>query len=504
MLTAIIKGHQQGPLRRAGSISLVILFTLSMGNLMYAAAGPPYQATGVKVGEVDQSSAIVWTRLTRVSQRSKTGYVLNARDVFGETDKKPPKFFEGVNLEEMHGAVPGMPGQVRLSYSAKGKPGKSVVSDWTRVNDDRDYTHQFKLTGLQPKTDYTYTVESRAGVNSAQGASVEGRFATAPAANDPSRVMFTVVTGQKYQNRDREDGHQIFSVMAEMKPDFFVHTGDIVYMNKGWITNGASAGAVDRARHQWHRIHGLEPQKEFYRNVPAYMMKDDHDIGQNDCHPGKGLDGFSFKRGIEVFEEQVPVGDRPYRTRRWGKDLQIWIMEGRDFRSANNIPDGPGKTIWGEEQIKWLQDSVKSSDAAFKILISPTPLVGPDRASKGDNHANKTFDYEGKRIRKWIQKEASELFLICGDRHWQYVSVHPETGIREYSCGSTTDQHAGGWSLGFIEEYHRYLNVIGGFLSVTAERVDGKPNLVFRHHDVEGRLRYVERHDEKGLVRKGG
>ena len=50
-----------------------------------------------------------------------------------------------------------------------------------------------------------------------------------------------------------------------------------------------------------------------------------------------------------------------------------------------------------------------------------------------------------------------------------------------------------GRSHGFIEEYHRYLNVIGGFLSVTVERVDGKPNIVFRHHDVEGRLRYVDR-----------
>ena len=36
-------------------------------------------------------------------------------------------------------------------------------------------------------------------------------------------------------------------------------------------------------------------------------------------------------------------------------------------------------------------------------------------------------------------------------------------------------------------------------LSVITECVDGKPNLVFRHHDVEGRRRYVERHDEKGL-----
>jgi len=483
------------------SMSIAVAIIMGLGNAAFANGGPPYQASGVKVGEVDQTSAIVWTRLTKTSERRKAGYVLNSNDLFGETDDEPQKFFEGVNLEEMHGAVTGLPGEVRLSYSEKTNPSGAVVSDWVSVDNDRDYTHQFKLTGLKPKTEYAFKVESRASAQSSRGALVEGRFATPPEADDPARVMFTVVTGQKYQNRDREDGHQIFSVMAEMKPDFFVHTGDIVYMNGNWIENGAPEGAVDRARHQWSRIHGLEPQKEFYRVVPAYMMKDDHDIGKNDCYPGKGLKGFSFEQGIKVFEEQVPSGDTPYRTRRWGKNLQVWMMEGRNYRSPNNIPDGPGKTIWGEEQIKWLQDSVKSSDAAFKILISPTPLVGPDRSNKGDNHANETFAYEGNRIRKWIQEEVPELFLVCGDRHWQYVSVHPETGVREYSCGSTTDKHAGGWSLGFIEEYHRYLNVIGGFLSVIVERVDGKPNLIFRHHDVEGRLRYVERHDEKGLLR---
>ena len=31
----------------------------------WAAPGPPYQATGFKVGEVTDTSAIVWTRLTR-------------------------------------------------------------------------------------------------------------------------------------------------------------------------------------------------------------------------------------------------------------------------------------------------------------------------------------------------------------------------------------------------------------------------------------------------------
>ena len=66
-------------------------------------------------------------------------------------------------------------------------------------------------------------------------------------------------------------------------------------------------------------------------------------------------------------------------------------------------------------------------------------------------------DFRGLKrvILQWIHDEAPELFVVCGDRHWQYVSVHPETGVREYSCGSTTDKHAGGWSRGFIEEYHR-------------------------------------------------
>lgn len=38
------------------------------------------------------------------------------------------------------------------------------------------------------------------------------------------------------------------------------------------------------------------------------------------------------------------------------------------------------------------------------------------------------------------------------------------------------------------------LNVIGGFLAVTVDRVDGLPDIVFRHHDVAGGIRYVERH----------
>ncbi|MHC4557411.1 MAG: hypothetical protein ACYS80_08915, partial [Planctomycetota bacterium] len=53
------------------SITKVILIVLILVNLGYGKAfsGGPYQATGIKIGEVTDKSAILWTRLTRHPER---------------------------------------------------------------------------------------------------------------------------------------------------------------------------------------------------------------------------------------------------------------------------------------------------------------------------------------------------------------------------------------------------------------------------------------------------
>ena len=197
---------------------------------------------------------------------------------------------------------------------------------------------------------------------------------------------------------------------------------------------------------------------------------------------------FTFKQGLEISPQQVPMGKSTYRTRRWGKELQIWMVEGRDFRSANNAPDGTKKTIWGAEQMVWFKKTVAASDAAFRVLISPTPIVGPDRDNKRDNHSNKVFMHEGDQLRAFIAKQKN-MVVVCDDRHWQYLSIHPKTGVREYSCGPASNQHAAGWSQSdFRKDIHQYLNVTGGFLSDTVERQAGKLKLTFRWHDVNGKV----------------
>jgi alkaline phosphatase D len=385
----------------------------------------------------------------------------------------------------MEGAVPGAPGNVRVVYRQKADEQHQKATDWSAVDPARDFTRQFTLNDLQPNTEYAYRVECRAGPREPAGPTVEGTFRTAPAPDDPARVVFAVVTGQAYGDRDDPGGYRAYRAMLRLKPSFFVHTGDIVYYDGSLPV----AQNVAQARHHWHRMYSLPTQVEFHRQVSSYFIKDDHDAWQNDCWPtmqNNKMGQFTFDQGLAIFLEQVPMGRLTYRTVRWGKDLQVWMVEGRDFRSSNRTPDGPDKTIWGAEQKAWFKRTVQQSDASFCVLISPTPLVGPDRTNKGDNHANKAFTHEGDELRKFIGEQAN-LVTVCGDRHWQYFSVHPETGVREYSCGPISDAHAGGWKQeDFVPTHHRYLNVIGGFLTATVQRVEGTPTLTFRHYAVDG------------------
>lgn len=447
--------------------------------LLFVALSPSYsqekvsvhQANGIKIGEVEATSAIVWTRLTKKANRNRSGMA------WGNSSEIP----EGKSLSDMEDSVEGAPGQVRVAWSGSG--GDSSETEWLEVNPDEDFIRQVQLKGLTPGSKYELTVSSRDGEGEA-GQSVSGSFTTAPDRNDAAKVRFQVVTGQEYSRRDDDEGgHKIYVQMLKQEPNFFVHTGDIVYYD--FKRSDPKATNEELARFKWNRMYSLPFQREFHNHVASYFIKDDHDTVKNDCWPKQSYGDLTWDQGLRLFREQVPMGEKTYRTIRWGKDLQVWLVEGRDFRSPNPDPDGPQKTIWGTEQKKWFFDTVEKSDATFRILISPTPVVGPDRGNKNDNHANKGFTHEGNEIRSFIAKQKN-MIVICGDRHWQYVSVDPDTGVREYSCGPTSKAHAGGFSENNRSSMHQYLKVQGGFLTVEIDREKDKAKATFYHHGVDG------------------
>ncbi len=477
---------------KSGAVVFLSMFLLLGAGNVNAADARPFMATGFKICEVEAERAIIWTRLTREARRASEfnpqpdvfyihpetgGLVPRGR---GRRSRKPIVIWpDGYDINTIDGAVPGIEGEVRVSYRRDDSEDAWIQTDWARVDRDQDFTRQIQLDRLKPATTYDLRVESRK--DGLSGQMLEGGFRTAPPKDISAKIVFTVVTGQGNNGQESSRGFQIYRQMQKLNPDFFVHTGDIFYYD-------SRAKTLPLARWHWQRVFSFRNTFDFHLKVPSYFMKDDHDTWMNDCWPGqetKCMGECTFEQGKAVCLEQVGMGEHTWRTARWGKDLQIWMVEGRDYRSPNPDPDGPGKTIWGDQQKKWFFETVKASDATFKILMSPTPVVGPDRDRKNDNHANAGFATEGKEIREFLASQKN-MVVVCGDRHWQYVSVDDETGVREYSCGPASDGHAGGWKQDDVRPEHRYLNVVGGFLAGVVERVNGKPSLTFRHYSVDG------------------
>jgi alkaline phosphatase D len=453
---------------------------LASADLLSAAEAGPHQATGTRVGEVDQTSAIIWTRLTRHPQRNNAGIVFP--DKVDRRNNRPTS----VPVEQIEGACPGMAGRVRLRYGVREDPSDGVETPWVDITEATDYIHQFKLSGLKPDCAYHYVAQATSSGDSQAHSEFGGRFSTAPAPATPSDFRFCVMTCQGYPDRDHPDGHPIYPSMLALQPKFVVMTGDLVYYD----SNEPRALTPALARLHWQRMFSLPRLVAMMRNASSYWLKDDHDTLSDDSWPGMKAGELAFAQGQKIFRQQAPIGEAGYRTFRWGRDLQIWFTDGRDFRSPNTMPDGPQKTIWGTEQKAWFKRTVQASDATWKVLVSPTPLVGPDRKNKNDNHSNAGFAHEGHEIRQWLKANVPKnFFVVCGDRHWQYHSIHPTAGTQEFSVGAASDSHAGG-TPGENKDYHRFHRVKGGFLSVELRPEGRQSRIAFQLRDVNGKVVY--------------
>lgn len=464
---------------RLASFILFLAFILFFSGILHAQE--VYFTTGFKIAEVRPDEVRIWTRLCGQAQPNPIVHERKEK-VF----RHPLNFDENMPVEQMDGAVKGAEGYVR-AILVRGDERKE--SKWKKVNAKDDFTAQIAFENLQAHTHYELILEGKASRNSNNISRVEGTFTTPPEADAIVPVQFTTSTCQYFWSfDDKTIGFKTYASMTKLQPDFFVQTGDYVYYDKP----GPFANTVEKARHKWHAMDSRPSLKEFYQKTPIYMVKDDHDLLSDDVDPETEDYGkLSFEDGLKIWYENVAVEDKPYRTFRWGKDVQIWLVEGREFRTPNDVADGPQKSIWGDTQKEWFQKTLNQSDVTFKILFSATPIVGPDREKKTDNHANQAFETEGNWLRSLLAKQ-DNLFVVNGDRHWQYVSEDAETSLIEFGSGPVSNEHVQGWDPNDKRPEHRYLNLIGGFLGVKVFREGEQANIEFTHYDVDGNALHEE------------
>jgi len=418
------------PTFRLSQIVLIPTVAVGWSLMARSARAEIAHLEGEMAGEVSTTSVILQSRLT------------------------------GPKLDE-NGDVPGAEGVGRFEVAEVRDFKGSICTPWIKANPTYDYIVKSKVTGLEPGTRYYYRLVFGADPEHVDRGPTR-TFRTNPGRDAAARTSFVVVTGMNYaffhfgrggkaqtayQGDDKHLGYPALAAILKLKPDFFVGTGDNVYYDhpaKGRAKTPAEM------RKKWHEQFVQPRYVELFAEVPTYWEKDDHDHRYNDCD-NTGDKPPSSELGIQIFREQVPVVDPndpdavTYRTFRVSELLQIWLVEGRDYRSPNRMPDGPEKTIWGTRQREWLQRTLLGSDAAVKVLISPTPMVGPDDAYKKDNHTNLGgFRREGTALFAWAKANGfleKGLCFVCGDRHWQYHAIHP-SGFEEFSCGALVDANS--------------------------------------------------------------
>lgn len=401
-------------------LSLTLVF-------LSAAQGRIFHAQGELAGEVTQTTAILQSRLTA-----------------------------GPGLED--GDVPGAAGWGKFEYADSADFSTANQTEWLEAQAGNDYIIRTQLRGLQPGRRYFYRLVFGRERSQTQTGPVR-TFKTLPARDQPVRVRLVVgncmnyaffFDGPKGDGRnaradaaDRRLGYPAMESIRRLQPDFFVGAGDNVYYDHPATT---AAKTLPELRRKWHEQFVLPRVVDLVGQTATYWLKDDHDYRYNDADRTGNREP-SHELGLRTFREQMPVvaaadsGEVTYRTVRCGQLLQLWMVEGRDYRSPNRSPDGPDKTLWGAEQKAWLQRTVPASDAAFKILISPTPLIGPDDAYKRDNHTG-GFRHEGEEFFAWLKaKEQTDFYIITGDRHWHYHSRHP-SGYEEFACGALNTENS--------------------------------------------------------------
>ena len=151
-----------------------------------------HQATGVRVGEATDHSAIVWVRLTENGERNNEGFV------FPKKGKKAKPVPVNLPVKDIEGACPGMAGRVRLRYGLKEDLSDAVETEWVGVSAATDFIHHFHLANLKPGSTYHYISE------------------TAGAEGEPAHRGFAVKPGTTRQGRHQRRNE--LSAMAERQP----------------------------------------------------------------------------------------------------------------------------------------------------------------------------------------------------------------------------------------------------------------------------------------------
>ena len=219
--------------------------------------------------------------------------------------------------------------------------------------------------------------------------------------------------------------------MKAERNDFNVMLGDTIYSDSE-VPGRLQPIALSVAQ-KWDKyrinlgnrsLQGLRRSAGFYSHWDDHEFVNDFSPAENEFDNGVLMSGRTlYNRGAQAFRDYAPVSwsrrNGLYRTVRWGRNLQLFFLDERSFRSANadanhvcdnpdtGSPDlaptapqstrnlfavvtpslaepvsqqcldtirSPNRTFLGQRQLARFLRDVKRSNARFKVIMNEMPI----------------------------------------------------------------------------------------------------------------------------------
>jgi phosphodiesterase/alkaline phosphatase D-like protein len=362
------------------------------------------------------------------------------------------------------------PGVVMLQVrGARGLPRTLYL----RPTDDTDLTVQRRITGLKPGTAYRYVF--RGG----NYESATGRFRTAPTSSRRATIRFAFSGDADAQpltpgGPPTYNGFEVYDRMARERNAFNINLGDTIYSDSEVAGVPAALTVADKWAKYKQNL-AVANLRKVRAAAAMYNHWDDHEFINDFTHDEDG--SAIYDAGVQAFADYMPVTFSPangiYRSFRWGKNLEVFFLDERSFRSAKatanhacdnpdtGTPDlvpalpqrlrdlfgaiepslrrpisaaclaalnDPNRTMLGAAQYARFTSAIKRSKATWKVIVNEVPIQQlyalPYDRWEG---------YEAERLKlvHFLQANVRNAVFLTTDHHANLVNTIKYTTLED-------------------------------------------------------------------------
>jgi hypothetical protein len=273
----------------------------------------------------------------------------------------------------------------------------------------------------------------------------------------------------------------IWQEMANHNLDLLCFGGDTPY---------ADTGNLSDLRNKHRHLLQRPALAALGKSVPFAGTWDDHDFGMNNANGKSAAELKENTRRTFVeyrVQDQYGSGDEGIYQKVDRGAMEVFLLDARWYSQTGPSPISPNQsTCFGKDQWQWLLESLRNSEAPFKVLLQGQIWQDKKNRETDDMH---TYYAERDALLDFIKKERIPgVVLVGGDIHVSRYLVHPQRVGYDLHDFIISPGHTS--VIPSLNVYHQDLEWSrvepNQFLTMTADTTKTVPVLTVKFLDKDG------------------